>query len=148
MGCNSMKQKLEEEKILASVSTQIEVERTTTTSLYLASALQEIAKCVGLAISSGQMQLAIPNASARLQRQYYDAIMKHNLHQLLEEDTSESTTCIPNQIHVSQVDGKTSTSAETITNYNGNDYTDEEEVKEANDGSQVPGTFPPCWFKA
>jgi hypothetical protein len=50
-----MKQKMEEEKILASVSKQTESEGTTTTSLFLAGALTEIPKCVGSAVSSWQM---------------------------------------------------------------------------------------------
>jgi hypothetical protein len=79
MGRNSTKCKLEAEKILASVSKQIEAEKNTTTSSYLAGALQEIAKCVGSAIFSWHMQSAIPDASAHLQRQYYDAIVKKYL---------------------------------------------------------------------
>ncbi len=64
MGRNSMKWKMDEVKILVSVSKQIE--SGATTSLQLADALQEIAKCTGSAISNWQMQLAIPNASPDL----------------------------------------------------------------------------------
>jgi hypothetical protein len=118
MGRNSTKRKLEGEKILASVSKRIEAEKNMTTSSYLAGALHEIAKCVGLAISSWQMQLAIPNASAHLQRQYYDAIVKKNLTELLKENSSVSTTTIPNQIIALPTDGNTTSSGDSTTNNN------------------------------
>jgi hypothetical protein len=144
MGHNSTKRKLEAEKILASVSKQIEAGKNmTTSSSYLVGTLQEIAKYVGSAISSWQMQLAIPNASAHLQRHYYDAIIKRSLTELLKEDSSASTTMIPNQILVLPTDGNTSTSGDSITNTN-DCYV--EDYKVADDESEVPGTFPPCRF--
>ncbi len=140
MGRNSTKCKLEAEKILASVSKRIEAEKNMTTSSYLAGALHEIAKCVGLAISSWQMQLAIPNASAHLQRHYYDAIIKRSLTELLKEDSSASTTMIPNQILALPTDGNTSTSGDSITNTNDCNV---EDYEVADDKREVPGTFPP-----
>jgi len=129
--------------VAASVFKRIEVEKNMTTLSYLAGALQEIAKCVGSAISSWQIQLAIPNASAHLQRQYYDAIIKKNLTELLKEDSSASTTMIPNQILALPTDGNTSTSGDSITNTNDCNV---EDYEVADDKREVPGTFPPRWF--
>jgi hypothetical protein len=84
--------------------------------------------------------LAIPNASAHLQRQYYDAIIKKNLTELLKEDSSASTTMIPNQILVLPTDGNTSTSGDSITNTNDCNV---EDYEVADDKREVPGTFPP-----
>jgi len=71
MGRNSMKRKIEEEKILASVSKKME-STSTSTSSQLAAALAQIATAVGSALTSWQTQQALQNCSADVQRQHYD----------------------------------------------------------------------------
>jgi hypothetical protein len=75
MGQNSMRRKLEEDNILASVSKKI-ASRTTSTSAQLSAALVQIATAVGSALTSWQMQQDLPNCSADIQRQYYDLVVK------------------------------------------------------------------------
>ncbi len=150
MGRNSMKWKREEEKILVSVSKQMKSEGATTASSFLAGALTEITKCVGSAVSSWQMQLAIPNVSPDLQRQYYDAIVKHQLRQMMMEDTSSSTTNIPHQIELQTPSSRTS-AAKTMTKFsctsteiNNADNCDDDD--DDDDFSEVPGTILPSRF--
>jgi hypothetical protein len=134
------------------VPKQMESEGATSTSSFLAGALQEIAKCVGSAVSSWQMQLAIPNASADLQRQYYDAIVKRQLQQMMMEDTSCSSSNIPNQINVSSLDLQTTSSgtpsAKTMknNNYNPIESNNADNYDDDDDLSEVPGTIPPPKF--
>lgn len=154
MGRNSMKRKMEEEKILASVSKQMESEGAAITSSQLAGALQEIAKCIGSALANWQMQLAVPNASAHIQRQYYDTIVKQQIQQMMTQDTtSGSSNSIPNQIDVSSSDlqtnssgsinvSKTTTAKGNININNTNDGDDDDD----DDLSEVPGTIPPPKF--
>ncbi len=147
MGRNSMKWKMEGEKILASVSKRMESEGATTTSLFLAGALTEIAKCVGSAVSSWQMQLAIPNASPDLQRQYYDDIVKHQLQQMIMEDTSSSSTDIPHQIDLQTPSSRTS-AAKTMTKYShtSTESNNADNCDDDDDLSEVPGTILPSRF--
>jgi hypothetical protein len=143
MGRNSMKRKMEEEKILASVSKRMESEGATSASSFLASALTEIAKCVGAAVSSWQMQLAIPNASPDLQRQYYDAIVKRQLEQMMTEDTSSSSTDIPHQIDLQTPSSRTS-AAKAMTKLSGTSTeSNDADNCDDDDFSEVPGRILP-----
>jgi hypothetical protein len=143
MGRNSMKRKMEEEKILASVSKRMESEGATSASSFLAGALTEIAKCVGAAVSSWQMQLAIPNASPDLQRQYYDAIVKRQLEQMMTEDTSSSSTDIPHQIDLQTPSSRTS-AAKAMTKLSGTSTeSNDADNCDDDDFSEVPGRILP-----
>lgn len=97
MGRNSMKRKLEEEKILNSVSKMISNTKTTSTSAHLSSALEKIALSVGAAINSWQMQSALTNCSDAVQRQYNDLIIKRQIQLMMEEDdANKAKHCNPN----------------------------------------------------
>jgi hypothetical protein len=94
MGRNSTKRKLEEEKILCSVSTLLRETKTTTTSAHLSSALEKIAVSVGSAINSWQLQSALTNCSENIQRQYNDLIIKHQITMMMEEDFAKKDDVI------------------------------------------------------
>ncbi len=89
------------------------------------------------------MQLAIPNASPDLQRQYYDAIVKRQLQQMMAEDTSRSSTDIPHQIDLQTPSSWTSAAiamtkfSRTSTESNNADNCDDD------DFSEVPGGILP-----
>jgi hypothetical protein len=125
LGRNATKCKLEAQKIMESVTNKIEASQgaITATSTILAGALQEIAKCVGSAMSSWQMQFSVCNASVDLQRQLYDAIVKHQLEELLVADSSHTIASVPNQINISN-----NTSSTDTSNSNNNNTDGESEV--------------------
>jgi hypothetical protein len=87
MGRNSMRRKLEEDKIMASVSKTIE-STTTSTSSQLSSALLQISTSIGSALTSWQMQLALPNCSADIQREYYDLLVKKQIEAMRRDDVN------------------------------------------------------------
>ncbi len=124
LGRNATKRKLEAQKIMESVTNKIEASQgATATSTILAGALQEIAKCVGSAMSSWQMQFAVRNASVDLQRQLCDAIVKRQLEELHVADSSHTIASVPNQINISN-----NTSSTGTLNSNDNNIDEEREV--------------------
>lgn len=123
LGRNATKRKLEAQKIMESVTNKIEASQgATATSTILAGALQEIAKCVGSAMSSWQMQFAVRNASVDLQRQLCDAIVKRQLEELHVADSSHTIASVPNQINISN------NTSSTTSNSNDNNTDEESEV--------------------
>jgi Tfp pilus assembly protein PilW len=125
----------------------MESEGATTTLSFLAGALTEIAKCIGSAVSSWQMQLAIPNASPDLKRQYYDAIVKRQLQLMMMEDTSSSSTEIPHQIDLQTPSSQTS-AAKTTTKFSctSTESNNADNCDDDDDFSKVPGTILPSRF--
>jgi hypothetical protein len=73
-----MRRKLEEDKIMASISKKIESTKTSTSS-QLSAALLQISASIGSALTSWKMQLALPNCSTDIQRQYYDLLVKKQI---------------------------------------------------------------------
>jgi hypothetical protein len=115
---NSMKRKLEEEKLLSSVSTMIKGNQTTTTSAHLYSALEKIAVSVGSAINSWQLQSALTNCSEDVQRQYNDLIIKRQMKLLMEEDFAEKVDVIePNitPVHLTETFSSTSPADDNLS---------------------------------
>ena len=90
-----------------------------------------------------QMQLAIPNASPDLQRQYYDAIVKRQLEQMMTEDTSSSSTDIPHQIDLQTPSSRTS-AAKAMTKLSGTSTeSNDADNCDDDDFSEVPGRILP-----
>jgi hypothetical protein len=88
MGRNSMRRKVEEDKIMASISKKIE-STTTSMSSQLSAALLQISTSIGSALTSWQMQLALPNCSADIQRQYYDLLVKKQIEAMTCDDVNK-----------------------------------------------------------
>jgi hypothetical protein len=80
---------LEEEIIMASVSKKIE-STIDSTSVQLSAAKLKISTAVGSAFTSWQMQLALPNCSADIQRQYYDLVVKQQIEAITCNDAKNT----------------------------------------------------------
>jgi hypothetical protein len=144
MGQNSMRRKLEEDKIMASVSKKIE-STTTSTSSQLLAALLQISTSIGSALTSWQMQLALPNCSADIQRQYYDLLVKKQIEAMTRDD--ESTVQYSNVTPTDLIKVYAASTTPETPDDNANIANRNRDTDECIDVSkEVPGTIQPLKF--
>jgi hypothetical protein len=85
MGRNSARRKLEEKRILDSVSKKISESSSSSKSTELTQALGQIASTIATAISSWHLQQVLVNCSSDVQREYNDEIVRQHLNKLREK---------------------------------------------------------------
>ncbi len=129
---------------MASVSKKKE-STTTSTSSQLSAALLQISTSIGSALTSWQMQPALPNCSSDIQRQYYDLLVKKQIEAMRRDD--ENTVLYSNVtptdlIKVYAASTTPETPDDNVDIANRNRDTDEcSDVSE-----EVPGTIQPLKF--
>jgi len=89
IGRNSMKRKMEEDKILEAVSQRMKLSGGSVAMHQLTNVLEQMAVSVGSALTTWTLHQALSNCSSDIQRQYNDLIVKQHIDNIMASNKTK-----------------------------------------------------------